>query len=241
MMKVTGHFRARDVLWSARSSNTKTGDVPTAWIGRTRFESKVSCLDCPLLANGSCYAQFGTPAIAHSSMIAAADRGKSRTMMEAINGRSPTARMLRVGAIGEPGRLHLSWWRAVRAAATAAKLDVLAYTHQWRNRPDLAKHSMASCDTLAEADEAIAMGYRATVVLPADHVTPQFKTPGGAIGIICPAIQSKILNVKKPVTCNSCRLCDGAKKGPVIGFPDHGPKVRKYTRAQKKQKEAVAA
>ena len=77
---------------------------------------------------------------------------------------------------------------------------------------------MASCDTLAQADKAIADGWRATVLLPRDHSGRKFTTPDGHAGVVCPAqLEPEI------VTCNTCRICDGSKAGPVVGFIDHSP------------------
>ena len=212
------------VLWTYASDNEKTGSIPTAWIGKNKAESRATCGDCPLLESGQCYAHFGTPAIGHAALSKAAARGADRSMERAFQNRSVRAKMIRVGAIGEPGVLPLSWWQGVRAAAKKAGLDVIAYTHSWRVRPDLAGESMASCDDIFAVDEALAMGFRVAVVLPEDHACARFVTPGGAKGIVCPAI---LTNHK--VQCNECRLCDGSKPGPVIGFPDHGPgsKTRK--------------
>jgi hypothetical protein len=77
---------------------------------------------------------------------------------------------------------------------------------------------MASTDTLEDADEAIARGWKVATVLPSDHNERTWTTPGGNKGIVCPAMMAP-----GKVTCNSCRLCDPSKAGPHIGFPDHGP------------------
>lgn len=210
-------------LWVRGGRNTKTGDVPALHIGRTRAESKASCEGCPLLDNGNCYAQYGTPAIAHSAMVKAHARGKDYSLKAALAGSRRAAKMVRLGAIGDPGALSLRYLSKAIKMIRSEGMDAVGYTHHWRERPDLAGMLMASCDTIAQADEALAMGYRAAVVLPADHVG-SFTTPNGAKGIVCPAIKAP-----GKVTCNTCRLCDGSKRGPVIGFPDHGPKSRKRT------------
>ena len=209
-------------LWIKGSTNSKTGDVPTMYIGRTRDESRESCKGCPLLEDGSCYAQFGTPAIAHSGMTKAHERGKDYSLKTALDGSRRAAKMARLGALGDPGAL-----RNVKAVIRKIRdfgLDAVGYTHHWRGRPELAGELMASCETLEGADQAIDNGYRAAVVLEADFKGRKFTTPKGRNGIVCPAILSD------KVTCNDCRLCDGSKPGPVIGFPDHGPKSRRKTK-----------
>lgn len=213
-------------LWVKGANNEKTGDVPTMWIGRTREESLKSCEGCPLL-EGGCYAQFGRPAMAHSGMTRAHKRGKDYSLETALANSRRAAKMARLGGIGDPGAL-----RNVKAVIRKIRdfgLDAVGYTHHWRGRPDLAGELMASCETLEGADQAIDSGYRAAVVLESDFLAKnkgrKFTTPKGRNGIVCPAIVSN-----NKVTCNDCRLCDGSKPGPVIGFPDHGPKSRRKTK-----------
>lgn len=220
-------------LWTGTTSNSKTGNVPTLWIGRTRKESKASCKGCPLLDNGDCYAQYGTPAIGHSSMIKARDKGKNYSLASALLNSRRSAKMARFGAIGDPSALPMAYLHKAMKAVKAFGLDVVAYTHHWRAKPELAGLFMASCDSLADADTAIAMGYRVAVVLPWDH-EGRFTTPEGAKGIVCPAIAADAKGRK--VTCNDCRLCDGSKRGPVIGFPDHGPSGSAKQRAAKNKR-----
>lgn len=227
-----------EVLWSPRSTaNKKTGNVPTAWVGASREESLESCKGCPLLDNRNCYAQFGSAAMGHGHMIRANAEGTDYSLEHALEYRSRDAKIIRLAALGEPGRMSLLWWRNVHKRAanppgirfgkgfrrdfTAKPLEVVAYIHNWQSRPDLAGMAMASCDTLAQVDQARALGFRATVVLPRSHVGRDFKTPDGATGIVCPAQQSG-----GAVTCNDCKLCAPKRNGPVIGFIDHGPQNR---------------
>ncbi len=212
-----------EVLWTARSTgNAKTGDIPTAWIGGTRAESLESCGDCPLLESKRCYAQFGSAALGHGHILRARAKGARYDLATALRNRADSARAVRVSAVGDAGALPVEWYQTVAAKVRAAGLAVLAYTHQWRTRTDLAGEVMASCETPREADQAMRLGFRATVVLPSTHTKRTFRTPSGATGIVCPAIRAP-----GRVTCNTCRLCDGARPGPVIGFPEHGPKIRK--------------
>ncbi len=210
---------ASAVLWTARSSNVKTGDVPTAWVGRTRAESLASCGACPLKASRNCYAQYGTPAIAAASTRKAAasgaDRGLRQALADAI-GRIPGS------PIAPTRAMRALRWRETARAVARAGLDLVAYTHQWRERTDLAPYAMASCDSVADVDAATARGYRATVVLSAAEASEPdlLRTPAGRPIVVCPAQRSD------RVTCNSCRLCAAARPGPVIGFIDHGPRTR---------------
>lgn len=216
-------------LYTATTSNRKTGNVPTMAIGRTRQESKDSCVGCPFLDSGECYAQGGTVAMGHNSMVKGYARKPERySLKRALANRLASAKMVRLGSIGDPGALPGGYLADVLDAITEEGLDPVGYTHHWRGRPDLAGLLMASVETLAQADEAIRAGFRAAVVLPWNWNDQRFTTPEGNTGIVCPAILKPDV-----VTCNNCRLCNGAKAGPVIGFPDHGPKVRHLIRKLK--------
>lgn len=256
-------------LWISNTDNSKTGDIPTLFIGATRQESRESCKGCPLLEYeytvkegdtiskiafsnqtstqtirkynphivkgeplkvgtvltlpGNCYAQHGTPAMAHSSMVKAYKKGKDYSLRTALNDRSVHAKSVRFAAIGDPASLGVAYIKKAVGFVKEQGLDALGYTHFWKQHPELAGLLMASCDSLEDVDTALSMGFRATVVLPWDHGSADFETPGGARGVVCPAMT-------KGLTCNECRICDGSKKGVVIGFPDHGPKSNKKQR-----------
>lgn len=230
---------ASAAMWTASTKNRKTGDVPTMAVGSTREQSLDSCEGCALRpkkrgGNGKCYAQGGTPAMGHSSMIRAAANGATYTLQRALSGAKRSAKMARFGSIGDPGALPLEYLNKAANACRNAGLDVVGYTHHWRVKPALAGLLMASCDDISQVDQALAMGFRAAVVLPWDHVG-RFTTPNGAKGIVCPAM------VKEGLTCNDCRLCDGSKRGPVIGFPDHGPTVQHLVRKRKRDQVADKA
>lgn len=216
------------VLWTARSSNTKTGDVPTAWVGATRAETRASCAGCPLLASGDkaggCYAHSGQPATAIASVWRAADKDPERyTLPRALERRHKGARMVRLSALGDIGRIGVDAARGVVATVKGAGLSVVGYTHHWREAPVSEAwrgHLMASCDTLADVDRALTEGWRATVVVRAD--TPRVTTtPEGARVVVCPAQEAERTG-RKALTCNACRLCDASRPGPVIAFLAHG-------------------
>lgn len=208
---------AATTLFVARSDNKKTGDVPTAWIGRSRDESRATCAEvgCPLLASGVCYAQYGTPAMGHSSAIRVADRRLDPDA--ALAARHKDARMVRVGAIGDPARADRGPLRRFMDGARAIGLAVVGYTHGWRDleAQDLRSDLMASCDTPKQADLAIATGWRATLFVPKGAEVPK-RTAAGHRVVTCPAIATK-----GRIRCNDCRACDARRPGPVIAFPEH--------------------
>ena len=212
------------ILTTPTTRNSKTGNVPTITVGGTREEAYQSCADsgCPKLTDNTCYAWNGTP------LFAAISRWKSRAKRVAtdtthelrrLDDRSARARMVRLADIGDPGALHVAIRDQIVAAVRGRGLSLIGYTHAWRKATDWMGQIMASTDTLAEADEAVAMGWRATTIVPWDHTGHRFDTPAGNRAVVCPA------QVSKKVVCNTCRLCDGSKPGPVIAFLDHSKKA----------------
>lgn len=105
--------------------------------------------------------------------------------------------------------------------------EVWTFTHRWREIPANSWgpiHVWASTETVAEAQEAQRLGYRASITLPTGSFTgdkEQVLTDGtttqGINVIPCPWETRKI-------PCNRCRLCLRAKLpgDPVIGFQVHG-------------------
>lgn len=149
--------------------------------------------------------------------------GKTYSRAEAFHAALRSARYVRIAALGDPCVLPR---REIEDTYTDALLEgfrgVLAYTHGWR---DAGSHLrglvMASCDTLAEADEAVDANWRATVILPWNAPHYGNETLAGREIVVCPA------QTKAGVTCNVCGLCDARRAGPdVIGFLDHGPQAR---------------
>jgi hypothetical protein len=217
-----------DILWAARSTNVKTGDVPTAWVGATRAACLESCRGCSLApravgGNGSCYSHSGTPALAHGAIVRATAAGKVTTLTAAIRGAVRSARMLRYTAIGDGGRTAPGVADRIVDAARAAKLQLVGYTHHWRESSVAAEwrgRLMASVDTIADADAALSAGWRAAAVVP-DGAPARGTTPGGAAYVVCPA---QVTDGR--VTCNDCRLCDASKPGSVIAFWEHGTGVK---------------
>lgn len=225
----------QDILWAAGSSNVKTGDVPTAWVGLTKSACLESCRGCALApvavgGNGECYSHSGSPAIAASSIRKAAERGHDRTLAAALNSAKRTAKMVRYTAIGDGGRVLDGVADRIIATVRGAGMSLVGYTHHWREQfvaQAWRGHLMASANSLAEADEALAQGWRTAAVVPMD--TPaRGLTPNGARYIVCPAQTAEERGAK--VTCNDCRLCDASRPGPVIAFREHGNGVRSKQR-----------
>lgn len=206
------------VLWTARSRNRKTGDVPTAWVGASMAEARESCAGCPLLG-GKCYSWSGATQLAAGSARKNAERQPHRyTMAAALAQRVASARMVRVTGLGDIGRSGRALADAVVAEAARAGLAVVGYTHHWREAAvaDAWRgRLMASTETLADADRAAREGWRVSVVVPVDH--PRLsRTPEGRAVVVCPE------QATGKVTCNDCRLCDASRPGPIVAFREHG-------------------
>jgi hypothetical protein len=214
------------------SNNRKVGEVPSAYVGVTPEETHRSCEGCALRDNRGCYAWEGMNAMIHKGKHSPGfardpDRYSLAAVLKTWRGRQ--ARVGRIGVLGDPARAFRGeLWDAIKTLR-AAGLAVLAYTHFWRGRSNrnLKSDVMASCDDLEEADQALALGWRPTVILPADHQGNTFSTPGGGKGVVCPA------QTKDAVTCDSCRMCDpqasvwAAGKVAVIGFLEHARGAKK--------------
>lgn len=203
------------ILLRARTSNSKTGDVPTVWIGRTREESIESCQGCDLL-NGACYAQKGSPAWALSAMQRAGS--KSISPKEAIRLMARGARMVRVGAIGDPARVLIDWGEYLRPFVREG-LRIVGYTHFPKERPELRDLFFASADKIAQLREYLSMGW--SVTLPVIATAEQFaalqgRTLGGIPVTPCPAQRSR------RVSCNTCRLCAVGSSPRIVVFREHG-------------------
>jgi hypothetical protein len=203
------------LLLRARTSNSKTGDCPTVWIGRTREESIQSCIGCDLL-NGACYAQKGSPAWALSAM----QRAGSKTISpkEAIRLMARGARMIRVGAIGDPARVLIDWSDYLRPFVKEG-LKIVGYTHFPKERPELRGLFFASADKLSQLREYLGLGW--SVTLPVVATAEQFaalqgRTLGGVTVTPCPAQRSR------RVSCNSCRLCAVGDSRRIVVFREHG-------------------
>lgn len=209
-----------NIIWTARSDNRKTGNVPNGWIGLSRAEAEDSCSGCGMLEKG-CYAHHGSVLIGSMSATRGAKANPERyTLKSALKGRHKKARMVRVTALGDIGRCGKETADTVTNEVKGNGLALVGYTHHWRES-DVATswkgRLLASCDALEEADRAVDEGWRAAAVVLSDHPRVS-KTPMGRTVIVCPA------QVKDDhsVTCNMCRLCDASSKGPIIAFRAHG-------------------
>ena len=248
------------INWVPQSANTKTGNVPQAYIGNSLQGCKSSCENsgCPLFTKENehkynCYAWQGSVKLSYYTMLKTKKRlkeilaitlekqnqGQKLTRKEknklkeakerysldfALENRHVRAKAVRLSALGDPGSVSYQEASELKSKTKKENLGILGYTHSWRqghSQKIWKGYLLASCDNMEEADEALDMGWRVSVVLPHGFVGEgkkqnTFTTPKGRKGIVCPAMVSNGL-----VDCNTCLLCVGQKSGPVIGFPNH--------------------
>jgi hypothetical protein len=223
------------ILTFWRTNNRKTGDVPTVAVHPDDLPG--SCTGCAWRprtegGNGGCYARIGRVALGLKRSVTAKTpsflAGVEKVGV-ALQLRSAAARMLRVTSVGDVGRCP-ELMPPLVAAARDAGLQLVGYTHHWRE-PIAAPWRgvlMASCDGTGPeaAAPALGAGWRAAVAITnADKDTfieahgRAGRLPSGHAWLVCPAV------VAEGVTCNTCRLCDASRPGPVVVFPRHGSAV----------------
>lgn len=222
------------ILFTARSRNEKTGDVPTAWVGTTLEESRQSCTGCAQLTSGECYAQFGQVAVGMRSVERSA-AGKPAThygIKSALTARHKTANMVRFSALGDCARADRRQLLRAFAATRRAGLAIVGYTHFWADHPALRGQLMASCDNFADAKIANAAGWRAAIIAPMG--TTGTVIIDGIRAIECPAVAAE--RYGKNYTCNDCAsgrrgaLCDASIEAPNVYFAAHGQAVARKRR-----------
>lgn len=216
--------------WTARTQNSKTGDVVTAWVGATEREAWDSCEGCPLREprDGSkqspCYAHGGTVAMGARSVYRAHARGKDYSLDAALRGRSVSARMVRVSAIGDAGRMVVEQAREIQRTVKRAGLALVGYTHHWRERAVREAwrgRLMASCESERDAERAVREAWRATMLVSGDDTRRAWRTQWDGVKVVtCP-------NQTHGTQCNDCLLCDASRThlAPIIAFRVHGNQV----------------
>ena len=230
------------VLFTPRSKNVQTGDIPAAWVGSSIEEMRSTCENsgCPYFAGkdvaGSicrCYAWQGHARQALYSIIKAAKRNPQRyELAQALQNRIRSARILRFSAVGDPSAVSPETMRVILETCAAEGITPMGYVAGWKQAPWWKGILRASCATPEDMEEALASGWKTTRVAPMDAR----KRPE-PIGIMCP------VKMGAAMTCNECQLClyEKAGKGTpdVIWFPDHTPLVKAH-RALKAKREAKA-
>lgn len=122
-------------------------------------------------------------------------------------------RLLRLGAYGDPAAVPTDVWRS----ATRLCRGWTGYTHQWRDcDQDLKEFCMASVDSIDEALEAQALGWRTYRVTESLDVRLPREVP-------CP-------HGPTGLQCSQCLACDGTRRslrGSIV-IEAHGSRANKF-------------
>jgi hypothetical protein len=159
------------LIATINSANTKTGSgLVQTWILRSDIspleaihsgsDSSI-CGDCMLrgrVENGrnvdrACYVLVHN---APRSIYAAHTRGKYPRLSLREARQALSGLRVRLGAYGDPAAVPIRVWDMLLADTTGH----VGYTHQWRRFSAISRYAMASVETLDQATQAHARGYR---------------------------------------------------------------------------------
>jgi hypothetical protein len=202
-----------------KTSNRKVGDCSVT------MAAQVSCPPrCPFLNNG-CYAEYGLQGIhtkrqnvkARNAMNEAQQEAKG---INALSGKRP----LRLHVVGDCSTNTAAKIVSKAAESYTAKhgQPVWTYTHAW---PNVDRRSwrdvsvLASCESTAQAKEALQKGYAAALTVEKHPADGKAYSLDGLKIIPCP-------EQTRNAVCTSCKLCwdDDAlrTRNAVIAFEAHG-------------------
>ena len=202
------------------SHNPKTGPMVQLWVLRediaphiavtTGQDSAVCPESCAQKQNRSCYVStFQGP----------------RSVWESFHrGNYPLVTLAEVKQIAAMHSVRLAAYGDVAALPSEYSLALCGnkrtgYTHAWRQLPLMRNFIMASADSLQDAKEAQALGWRTFRVLGAGDTLQDNE-------ILCPSDS-------KGVTCFDCQLCQGAsKRAKNIAILVHGARKKRFTGRQ---------
>ena len=193
------------------SKNEKTGDMVQVWILRENVHPVVAqrtgsdesvCGDCPQRwsLGGACYVIV---AKAPASVWKAYKHGSYNCPKHIAKVEHELrTKPIRLGAYGDPCAVPFDVWESLIAQGTGSWTG---YTHQWKN-PANANYRqlvMASCDSIQEAEQANAQGWRFFVVVT-DIEDALRKSPLMGVVVQCASDANGI-------NCATCKACDGTR------------------------------
>jgi len=214
--------------FTAKSSNTKTGPIPTT------MTEKDSCpVTCSLRGNG-CYAE-NFPLSLHWGRVAT-DGISEEELLMMIRG-LPKGQRWRHNVAGDLPHNNgtVDHDKLQNLALAAHGKETILYTHHKLTRENAASFRIvryayglnvnASCESIQTAETALDQGINAVVVMPHDTSSQTVKTERGSSVVICPA------TYKDNVTCASCGLCakDRVSNRVIVAFPAHGARKKVAT------------
>lgn len=214
-----------NVVISAKSSNTKTGPMPT--ISRpieTTCPTTCAFLPKPLGGNGKCYANGR---INGTVKKLATDLTVEAAAARINKGKAKGARYIRDRVVGDimqgprdAQTVDLGYVNEVAALATATGLTAYGYTHAYDQLSSVDVLAIAatgyvmnaSCNTVEDIERAVALGMPTTYA--GDDLIDGEMIAGRRI-VTCPA------QTRDDVTCASCGLCAKPNRAATVRFLIH--------------------
>lgn len=205
------------VIMTMKTTNRKTGDMIQVWIMREDISPVEAvregddfsiCGQCghrgrydeelDKHVDRSCYVNVGQAPLAIWNAYKRGIYGK----LSDLNAEDLHGRKIRWGAYGDPALISPSLFATINEHADAHT----GYTHQWREPwAQWCKGIFqASCDGLQDYLNASAHGWKTYAVIPKENAIAYS-------GKLCP---TEVPNSQ--ATCETCRLCDGAKSDIYI-------------------------
>lgn len=225
-----------------KSGNAKIGEMSATYL-----PIKQTCpAACPLKGAG-CYAQGGNVGMIQRKKERHADEHGLRALA-LVKAEAAEIRAAGPSAGGRALRLHVSGdartdasARALRNAREHWNGPVYTYTHAWRTvaRMSWGRVSvLASCESLAEAANALERGYAPAMAVPEHKSDRATVDPSTGIRVIpCPS-------QTRGVTCAQCKLCmrdEALHAGrAVIAFAAHGQDKKRALRVLQNTSNATA-
>ena len=118
-----------EMLWTATSKNTKTGNIPQGYVGESKEDTLKSCEGCPIIKK--CYHHNGTPRMAQASMQRSyKNKPRRYALSNALANSVRTARYVRGAVGGDPSPFPRDVVQGWRDEIKGAGMEgLLLYTH----------------------------------------------------------------------------------------------------------------
>jgi len=208
---------------SDEHKDRQTGHMGGVYLRAIRPTIDSVCHDaCALKKNGKCYAQFNAQstteavkmvrdAFQRAPIVAPEVPRSAATVKRTIWRMLDMADMgdgdfWRSMVVGSAAALPRYVMNAIKRTMDAREIAPLAYVEAWRDREDLKASHMASCATIEESREAMALGWRVFLSAPAEAIGNTM--PDGFT--MCPGSKYHENAGRKRISCTECGLCDGS-------------------------------
>ena len=217
-----------------KSSNVKTGAMPV-----TTTEESSCPSTCPHLQSGGCYAKSG-PVSWHWKKVSNGLRGGTWDDLTTYVSKLDRGQLWRHNQAGDLGYTRQQGREYIRLDLLKSLVDAnkssgakgYTYTHHQLHTHNLEaiKYSNrngftvnASCESMQQADDAIAQGVPAVCVVDNSQPVPA-RTPAGTRVLVCPAQTSD-------TNCKDCGICQQSNRKCVVAFLSHGSRAKKVNQS----------